>query len=272
MEQRIRRILALIDPTSNDQWALRKAIAVAGSGEGIEVIAYACIFSYLECEDPISLIAAERARYEPWLDKIIADTDTGGVKVTPRIDWDPDWREAIHFAADELHADLVVKRASGRASKLSNSDRRVLRTVKGDVLLVKREPRAITERILIALNPNAEDEEHQKLDKTIVGIANSIRAGRPTLEIHAVSAYRDSDNFVHPPDLAKRAGIDRARAHVRDGATVKVISDTARELDADVVIIGCVARQGLAGLTIGNTAERILGGVNSDILVVSDHS
>ena len=155
---------------------------------------------------------------------------------------------------------------------MSNSDRRVLRTASCDVLLVKREPRAQTRRILVALNPNAKDKEHQKLDEMIVGVANRIRANQPDLEIHAVSAYRESDNFIHPPDLARRAGVDRAHAHVREGATVKVISEIARELDVDVVLIGSVARKGLAGLTIGNTAEKILGGVTSDILSVSDRA
>lgn len=272
MEHKLRRILAVIDPTSNDQWALKKAISVARGGKQAEVIAYACIFSYLQCEDVNDLKQAEMARYEPWLDKIIAGIDTGGVKVTPRIDWDPDWREAIHFAADDLGASLIVKRASGRSSALSNSDRRVLRTAKGDVLLVKREPRVETRRILIALNPNARDKDHQKLDEMIVAVAERIQSRKPDIEIHAVSAYQESDHFVHPPDLAKKAGIDRARAHVREGAPEKVISDIARELDADLVVIGCVARKGLAGLTIGNTAEKILGGVTSNILVVPEQN
>lgn len=272
MQQRVQNILAVIDPTRNDQWALRKAVSIASGGEGIEVLAYACIFSYLECEDVEALKEAEMARYEPWLAGVIAGIDAGGVKITPRIDWDPDWREAIHIAAEEFGVNLVIKRASGRSSKLSNSDRRVLRTFTGDVLLVKREPRAKAERILVALNPNAKDEDHRKLDETIIGVANRVRARQPDIDIHAVSAYRESDQFVHPVDLAKQAGIDHTRAHVRDGGTVTVISDTAREIDADVVIIGNVARKGLAGLAIGNTAERILGGVTSDILVVSDRS
>ncbi len=272
MKQRIQRILAVIDPARNQQWALNKAVAIAAGGDDIEVVAYACVTSYLECEDVDALREAEMARFQPWLAGIIAKIDAAGVQITPRIDWDPDWREAIHIAADDIGADLIVKRASGRASTLSNSDRRVLRTASCDVLLVKREPRAQTRRILVALNPNAKDKEHQKLDEMIVGVANRIRANQPDLEIHAVSAYRESDNFIHPPDLARRAGVDRARAHVREGATVKVISEIARELDVDVVLIGSVARKGLAGLTIGNTAEKILGGVTSDILSVSDRA
>lgn len=265
----IKRILAVIDPATNDQWALRRAIAIAAGDADIEVIAYACVFSYLECDDINALRHAEMARYTPWLDGIVARLGDTGVYIRTRIDWDPDWREAIHIAAHELEADLVVKRASGRSKALSNSDRRVLRTVRGDVLLVKREPRTQTKRILIALNPNARDADHQKLDDTIVDAANSIRSQHPDAELHAISAYGDSDEFIHPTDLAKKAGIETARAHVRSGGTVRVISDAARELDADLVVIGTVARKGLAGMTIGNTAERILGGVTSDILTLS---
>jgi universal stress protein E len=42
----------------------------------------------------------------------------------------------------------------------------------------------------------------------------------------------------------------------------------ANSIDADLVILGNVGRQGLSGLTVGNTAEKILTDIKADVLVL----
>ena len=49
-----------------------------------------------------------------------------------------------------------------------------------------------------------------------------------------------------------------------------MIRDVAKEIDADIVVIGNVGRRGLSGITIGNTSEKILTDVRSDVLVLSE--
>lgn len=58
------------------------------------------------------------------------------------------------------------------------------------------------------------------------------------------------------------------RFHLRKGAATKVIPETAKELQADVLVMGTLARRGIAGLLIGNTAETILEQVQCSVLAV----
>lgn len=58
------------------------------------------------------------------------------------------------------------------------------------------------------------------------------------------------------------------RFHLLRGAAAKVIPDTARRLQADLVVMGTVARSGIAGLVIGNTAESILSQLHCSVLAV----
>ena len=55
-----------------------------------------------------------------------------------------------------------------------------------------------------------------------------------------------------------------AHAHVssREGLSM------ARQLDADLVVMGTVGRTGIAGLFIGNTAEMVLEQVQCSVLAV----
>ncbi len=271
MDKQLRRILAVIDPTRNDQWALAKAVSIAAGQGGVDVVAYACVYSHLETLDPDALREAVLLRHQLWLDRLIDDMDTHGVTVTPRVAWDRDWREAIHRVAEEVEASLVIKTASGRSGAIGGSDRRLLRTVKGDVLLVSREPRARTQRVLLALNPSARDDHHKSLDETVVEAGRRISESQEGIELHVVSAYPDSMHYVHPNDLAKRVGVSQRFAHTLEGPPAKVIAETARDIDSDIVIIGTVARQGVAGLTIGNTAEKVLSTLTSDVLVVTEY-
>jgi len=58
------------------------------------------------------------------------------------------------------------------------------------------------------------------------------------------------------------------RFHLRRGAAVEVVPGLAKQLHADLVVMGTVARTGIAGLFIGNTAERILEQLQCSVLAI----
>ncbi len=268
MQPRLKRIMAIIDPTRVEQWALTKALSLAAAGDGTEVVAYACVYADLSAEDGEEMRRAETQRYELWIDRIIADASKGDIPVSRHIVWDRDWREAMHHAARQLEADLVIKRAA-QARALGNSDRRLLRTVDCDVLLVNREPRSVTRRVLIAVNPRPDDDAHRQLEENVVDMGHYIERSQPDVELHAISAYPDSLHFIEPAELARQVGVERPRAHVMEGSAPKVISTTAQELDTDVVVMGAMAHHGVAGFTFSHTAEKVLNALRSDVLVVT---
>lgn len=68
--------------------------------------------------------------------------------------------------------------------------------------------------------------------------------------------------------LMRGTHITRSRQHLVDAPPVTGISQVARDLKADIVVLGVVSRSGLKRLLIGGTAEALLDRLNSDLLVV----
>jgi universal stress protein E len=263
------RILAVIDPTRDEQWALQKAVSIGGRQQGTTVFAYLCVHSNAKCDDPERLREVELRRTRPWLEKIVSEFAEAGVAIEPLLGWRADWRRAVSDAAQAVGAQLVIKRASGRPSSLSNSDRQLIRSLKDSaLLLIKHDPVSALHKVVVAIDLNARDEAHVALNNAIMALGKRVRGDDTDIELHAISAYPTSDRFVHPPDVAKILEIKRSHAHVSRGVAADVIPRMANSIDADLVILGNVGRQGLSGLTVGNTAEKILTDIKADVLVV----
>lgn len=261
-------ILAVIDPTRTEQWALRKAISLAKNRDNSRVIAFLCAHSDAECDDPAELRSVETRRHSLWLDELLTGFAEDGITIVPVVEWSANWREAIAVAAAYSEVNLVVKKASGRPRSLASSDRELIRTLRSALLLVKHDPVREMKKVLVAVDFNASNEEHMALNDAIVALGRRIRGSNTDIDLHSISAYPDSDKFIHPPDIAKNLDIDRANAHVRQGSAAEVIPGKANDLDADLVIVGNVGRRGLKGITVGNTAEKILTDINADVLVL----
>jgi universal stress protein E len=163
---------------------------------------------------------------------------------------------------------MVIKRASGRPTSLTSSDRQLIRSLKSALLLVKHDPSTDLQKVLVAVDFNASDENHAALNAAIIDLGRRIRGSSDTMELHAVSAYPDSDKFVHPPDVANKLKIDRSQAHVRQGKASDIIPGLANKIGADLVIVGNVGRRGISGIMVGNTSEKILTDIQSDVLVL----
>jgi nucleotide-binding universal stress UspA family protein len=87
------------------------------------------------------------------------------------------------------------------------------------------------------------------------------------LELHRTELYRLGQ------DLSKSIGKDAydylsPSFHLPKGPAKKVIATLVDELRADIVVMGTVARTGIAGLIIGNTAEAIIDQLSCSVLAV----
>lgn len=263
------RILAVIDPTRVDQWALEKAISIAKNRDDSKIIAFLCAYSTAKCDEPDRLRAVVLRRHALWLDEVLAGFADTGIAIEPVVEWNEDWRDAICIAAEKAGTGVVVKRASGSPTSLANSDRRLIRSLENSALfLVKHDPSAAMKKILVAVDFNAEDSGHKALNENIIELGRQIRASGDEIQLHSVSAHEKSDEFKHPPDVAKILDITRAQAHVCRGSAAEVIPETANKIGADLVIVGNVGRRGVSGVTIGNTAEKILVDIKADVLVL----
>jgi len=271
-QPQLNKIFCIIDPSTTNQRALARAGAIAAA-TGASVHAYCCVSIGADraATERAELEAAELARHRAWLQELLAPLRDQGVAVEAEVDLQDDWREALAPAARSARADLIVRatvpRTALRRRMLKTTDWKLLRDAHCPVLLIKTEHADAVSKVLAAVNVNARDEAHLRLTDTVIDHARAV-AELTGAELHAVNAFHGSENFVHPPDLAKRLEIERRCAHVGDAEPEVLVAEIAEKIDASLVIVGSLARKGLSGAVVGNTAERILDGVPADLLCI----
>ncbi|MCC7413149.1 MAG: universal stress protein [Gammaproteobacteria bacterium] len=268
----LRKIFCVIDPTTSNQRALARATYIGGA-TGAAVHAYVSTFAGADrpAEDRDELREVEVARYRAWLESLIAPLRERGIDVTTEVDWQDDWRAALGPAASRAGADLIIKSSYRRAAPqrrlLKTADWTLLRTADCPVMLAKAEKVVRDGIVMAAVNLNARDPDHEALNDAVLAYANGI-ASAAGADLHVVNAFAGSENFIHTPDLARRAGVPRANAHTGDAAPDELITQVARDVGAQLVVIGSVARRGLAAAVVGNTAERILDRLDCDVVTI----
>ena len=205
--------------------------------------------------------------------------------------WNPrQWQGVLH-AAELAEADLIVKAASRhhRFAEVVRTpdDWNLLREAPVPVMLVKAQAWVDAPVVLCALD--AFDEAHDALNRALLrdGAALASALGG---ELHAVVAYplferwvgelgglRDYEEIRADVEteirdrvvaLAAQAGVEYARLYADEGPVEQVISALAEQLQAEVVVVGTHARHGLQGVLLGNTSERLVHHLTTDVLTV----
>lgn len=87
-----------------------------------------------------------------------------------------------------------------------------------------------------------------------------------------VEANRQQSHELLHATLAKHSDIDPVDAHLLKGDPREVIPTYVEEKDVDLVIMGTVARSGLSGIIMGNTAEMILNQLTCSVLALKPES
>ena len=297
----IRRILVAIkDPWAKQLPSVDKAVQLARALKAQLVLFHA--ISDPVSVDPVSLAdeslaqfeLAGSSRYRQRLEQL-AKRIRRGVRVTTAVEWDFPVHEAIIRAAARFSTDLIVTEChQGRHAApwlLRFTDWELLRNSPNPVLIVKSHRPYKSPKLLAAIDPSHAFAKPAKLDEQILRLGTKL-SGALRGALHAVYAYSPLPVGVAPSKLSTPDGIvevqaraaaharavvapglaaariSRTRRHILDGNPADIIVDVAQQIDADLVVMGCNSRSGLARIFIGNTAERALDRVTCDVLVV----
>lgn len=196
---------------------------------------------------------------------------------------------AVAWRADVLMRSHAVH--GGGPHPVGPVDSQVLRRCPSPVWLVT--PRQATgERVVVAaVDPEPLDAARHDLAVRVARTAMQVAAGSGaalhlvhawTAFGHQVIASRASrkDLLAHYAAcrdhaaarfeaLRRDAGVpDSAKEHLIEGLNDKVLTAFLDRYRVSVVVMGTVGRTGLAGLIIGNTAERVLRHVKCSVLVL----
>ena len=163
-------------------------------------------------------------------------------------------------------------------------------------LWVMRPSRPGQLRIVALVDPDAADPVRDSLNDLVLELATSLER-REGGELHIGHAWKltgeatlrsspyvqlpgevvdvivDSAEGVHREQLdllLKRHNIEGvgAEVHLVGGEAGKVLPRLAELLDAGLIVMGTVARTGIGGLIVGNTAETILRSVHCSVLAI----
>jgi universal stress protein E len=269
----ISKVFVVIDPTTEQQLALDRATRMAQRNKTIALHVYCAIFSNSTSADLEGLKRVEISRHRTWINAMLEPLLEQDIKVDVEVEWTSHWRDAIAPAADRNGVDLIVKAAGSHWAAgrrlLKTSDWTLLRKAHCPVYLVKGTPIEKGATILVALDLKKEDDLHGSLNERVIGLGQALGESVTDASLHAVNAYSSSERYVYPADLAAKLDIPSNQAHTIEGQPAKVIAEVARDINADLIIIGNASRQGTKAAVIGNTAEKLLDAVDTNVLVVN---
>jgi universal stress protein E len=294
-------LVAIADPTAKNAPAVARAAALARR-TGAQVTLFHSLYSpYVAGEQFYSpdalqkdIEAAVNAR-KAELEKLARGLRDEGLDVHVRVRWDYPVHESIVREVMRERIDLLVvgSHRHGAAARLvlSNTDWQVLRLCPCPVLLAKSARPYDRARVLTAVDPMHAHAKPAGLDELLLTTGLSF-ADAFAGTLHAAHFYTLATPFTSgllvepvplPPEIGEehakevatafdtlvgRFGLGPRRRHLRVGLPVDELPALAEEVDAHLVVMGAVSRSGLKRLFIGNTAERVIDALKTDVLVV----
>jgi len=268
--QALQRIFTVIDPNRFVQPAFERGEWVAARNGGILHL-YCCLGEEgVEADEPAARFAMERARR--WLERLTGEAGEYDIQTEIQIEWNPNWRDRIAEAARECKADMIIKTVS-RHSRIARqlrttSDWTLLRHAHCPVLLIDPSRPPQPTKILAAVKLNPDSEEYAVLNEQVVGLSHRI-AEALGASLDAVTVYKGEEMYFDRQKLADSCGLPRNRVHAVEGSPHKGIASVAEKLDADILVIGCANRNVKeGGSIIGDTAQRIIDAVETDLVVI----
>jgi nucleotide-binding universal stress UspA family protein len=299
--QQFKKILLALDPESEESTALVRAIALARRNRAslhvLVVLEHLpleelplgtrTLIGILDHDELQDMIASrQRARLQNELSVLC----TEDLDVSISVEWsDTPFLTIAHRVLRQGH-DLLIKAAeqvTGPRALFHPTDRNLMRKCPCPVWMMRLERHATYRRILAAVDPFPDDATNADLNRQILELSSS-QAVRDGAELHLVHAYHIRSEALLPAEfnveeyrkavaaqsrerlerLLAGYSIPRQNTHLEEGLPGEVIPAVASRERIDLIVMGTLARVGIPGLLIGNTAERTLDHVECDVLAV----
>ncbi|WP_438865431.1 universal stress protein UspE [Neptunicella sp.] len=293
-------LLAVIDPSSEEQKSLKRAIHIANkTGASITALLTIYDFSY-EMTTMLSVTERESMRQSvvddrtEWLTSIVEQHHhSNNINIDLKVVWHNRPFESIIHEVIQHNYDLVIKGTHEhgvlKAVVFTPTDWHLMRKCPAPVLLVKEQEWPESGNILAAVSAGTEDKEHQSLNNKLAKCAKDF-AETLNAKVHLVNAYPgtpvniaieipefDPQNYNQSVrdyhinsmnEFCQTHGFNSACSHVREGLPETAIPLVAKDINAELVIIGTVGRTGISAALIGNTAEHVIDSLDCDVLTI----
>jgi len=231
------------------------------------------------------------------LEKLVKPARKKGIRISTKVLIGKPFLEIIHEVLRNHH-DLVIKSAEGKGTAkqllFGSTDMHLMRKCPCPVWVIKSSKRKQYARILAAVDPDPFNEEAKELNTLIMDLATSL-AMQEQSELHIIHVWKPFvESYFRPRTAWLQGGTDWAaiserklhkewldklltnysleaidhHVHLLKGNAGHVISKLANKKRVELLVMGTVARTGIPGFLIGNTAEMVLNQVNCSVLTV----
>lgn len=266
-------ILVIIDPSSENQPALQRAITAAKTLD-FDVHLFTSVYEESNTDTKHAqnkFVQSQLAFHREKLEAFAEDARAKEINVTTEIDWDSNWADAAVRASIRNNSDILFKSTFKHSLTervvRKTTDWTILRNCLCPVLLVREGTDWDSHKVLAAISIENEDSAHKEINHAIINLGQKV-AESYSSEVHFINAYSDSLSNPNSNYLAKKCGVPKSQIHTEIGSPEDAIVDKSKELSADLVLIGTVARTGVSAWMNGNTAEKVLDRVECDVLAL----
>ena len=254
---------------------------------------------------PREVLDVATAMKQEWLEDTVNSVATDGVSIDTRVLVGKPFIEIIRQVLRNDH-DLIIKCADADSDLqellFSSTDKHLMRKCPCPVWIIKPTERQKYVRILAAVDQDPEEPIKDALNRQILEMSTSMALAEYS-EAHIVHAWEvfgeallrshnwdfseaEFEAMLEEEATSRRLWLENLvmnygtstdtnnadvldlHLHVVKGPAQFVVSELARELAVDLVVMGTVARTGIDGFFMGNTAESILGQLDCSVLTI----
>lgn len=232
------------------------------------------------------------------LDAYTEEARDQGVTVTAEVVGDRPIAEAVLRRALDMNPQYIVKgthyHSVAERSIFVDTDWHLMRNCPFPLWLVKPHEMPDKPVIVAAVDPTHSHDKPAVLDQLIVNRAKQV-AEQANGEVHLLHTYQrlasigKAASWTFKPielpideldqktkkehrekldELANTNNIDQEHTHQLPGPTREILPTFVRANNADLVVMGALARWSLKRAVIGSTAERVMDHLPCDILIV----
>jgi nucleotide-binding universal stress UspA family protein len=205
----------------------------------------------------------------------------------------------------QYERDLVIKsieREDHRHLGFSATDRKLMRKCPCPVWLIKATQQTGYREILVGVAYEPDNPENDEMNRQLLEMSASLAIANFS-ELHVVHAWHlENESFLRGPRMVYTSieidamvreeeakhqqwlattvanccaslgqdAVDylKPQLHVLKGSARVIVPQCAKDLGAELVVLGTVARTGIPGLLMGNTAEAVLDQIDCSVLAL----
>lgn len=267
------KLFVVVDPNDTHHIALERAIIVASLMQDTKPVVHAYVAVDGDAVDTRS-VNDHLFRDLTWFEQNIkSPLAKAGLEYTMEVSWSREWQKSIMESAKRFDADLIylpVHANNGSSSRFffTESKWELLKGAYCPVVLIRPGAKAQRKVILAAVNMQAQRDVQIELNKKIIAQAR-FYADTYGADLHVVNGYLDSLSYPDRGRLVALSGLPNDKIHVDNGYTSDVVSALAEKINADLIVMGTLGQNGMTKTRRGNTAERLIAAVDTDVMVIN---